>query len=536
MNVSATPIPSGTITKSRIEFIDLLKAFTIFCLLWFHSIGDLRTGNSLLTDPVFKFFLIFHMPLFFMISGFFFNSSFNLNFKDFFWKKLVVLLIPHITWSIIIGLSDWGIPYVGWKRPFVDKPFSVSSYVYTLFFPEATDFWFLKDLFLTESLVFVSCKIFKKRYAAFIISMLFVLLFNFFGVVGKMQRFFMPIFWTGILLKAYYPIFSKHLNMFLVGSGILFVVCFYLYDNSYMIYLMDFLPLINFQQSFVDGKIIFNFTNIDISGFRLLAGLAGSIFFFAVFQRFWKKNSITSFISPCGQLTLGIYGIQSIILQRIMKNILDFTNVNIWIYRFIITPSTAAFVFFVSVLIIRFIQRNRTLTFVLFGSSLMKRGGVCSEDKAVRATAARGAKPRAAEALATEARELVARATEARTTEARELAARAMEARVAEARALAARAAEAHAAEARATAVRAAEARELAARAAEARATEARAAEVRAVEARAAEELAAEALAAEARAAEALELAARAAEARATEALELAARALNEAETLELAG
>jgi surface polysaccharide O-acyltransferase-like enzyme len=58
--------------KNRIEYIDLLKCFAIYCLLWFHSIGDLRTSNDewfFLADPVLKFFITFHMPLFFMVSG-----------------------------------------------------------------------------------------------------------------------------------------------------------------------------------------------------------------------------------------------------------------------------------------------------------------------------------------------------------------------------------------------------------------------------------------------------------------------------------
>jgi fucose 4-O-acetylase-like acetyltransferase len=364
--------------KPRIESIDFLKAFLIYCLVWFHSIGDLRTSNEewfFLSDPLHTFFITFHMPLFFMISGFFFSSSFNLSFKDFLRKKSAALLIPHITWSVLITLMNWGMMFLGWKTPFADKPFTILSRIEAFFRPDpGTELWFFKDLFLTSLIVFAACKIFKKRYAAFIASMLFVLLISFFGVVGKMQRFMMPIFWAGILLKAYYPTFSKHLNKILIGSGILFIVCVCLYDYTYMIYLSDFPTLINFQQSLANEKVVFDFTNIGISCFRLLTAVAGSVFFFTLFQRLWRKNSVTSFFSGCGQLTLGVYGIQSIVLQRVMHNILDFANVNIWIYRFLITPTTGAFVFFVSILTIRLIQRNRGLTYVLFGSSLVKRG------------------------------------------------------------------------------------------------------------------------------------------------------------------
>jgi fucose 4-O-acetylase-like acetyltransferase len=378
MNVNATPIPSGTITKPRIEFIDLLKAFTMFCVLWYHAIGglndagsDINGGRYFLADPLHIFFVSFHMPLFFMISGFFFNSSFNVSFKEVLRKRFMVLIIPHIAWSLIISLANWGMTFVGWKMMFY-KPFTILGQLQGLIMPNpSTDLWFFKDLFLTDIIVFISFKVFKKRYAAFIGSMLFVLLVNAFGIVGKVQRFMMPIFWTGILLKTYYPFISKHLNKLLIVSGISFFLCLYFFDYRYIIYLIDFPTVIDFQQSFAEGKIVFDFNNIGIQGFRLLTGVAGSIFFFTLFQRCWSKNAVTSFLSRCGQLTVGIYGIQSILLQRVIANILDFSNGNKWIYWSIITPSAAVFSFFVSVLIVKLIQRNKGLTFVFFGSSLV---------------------------------------------------------------------------------------------------------------------------------------------------------------------
>jgi fucose 4-O-acetylase-like acetyltransferase len=374
MNVNATPIPSGTITKPRIEFIDLLKAFAMYSVLWYHSIGDLRSEYFFLSDPVLDFFVTYHMPLFFLVSGFFFVSSLNLSFKEVLRKKFAYLIIPHISWSILIALTNWWISSTGGKMPFADKPVTVVSQIRMLFIPDSgTELWFFKDLFLTSLITFTACKIFKKRYVAFIASMLFVLFVNLFGVVGGMQRFMMPIFWTGILLKTYHHVFSKHLNKFLIGAGIVFLVGLYFFDYTYMIYITDFPPLINFQQSLKEGRVIFDITTIGIACWRLLTAFGASIFFFSLFQRFWKKNKVTSFFSNCGQLTVGIYGIQSILLQRVMHNVLDFANVNIWVFRFLITPTTGAFVFFASVLLTKLIQRNSPLAFVLLGSRFIER-------------------------------------------------------------------------------------------------------------------------------------------------------------------
>jgi fucose 4-O-acetylase-like acetyltransferase len=377
----------NVLQKERIEYIDLLKAFTIFCLLWFHAIGglndagfDVNSDRYSPADPLHVFFVTFHMPLFFMISGFFFTSSLNLRFTEVLRKKSATLLIPHITWSLLLSLANWGMTFLDW-RTMTYKPFSVPAQLQALIMPNpSTDLWFFKDLFLTTLIVFASCKVFKKRYAAFMASMLFVLVVDAFGIVGKVQRFMMPIFWTGILLKTYYPFICKHLNKILIISGISFFICLRFFDYRYIIYLVDFPAVINFQQSLAEGKLVFDFTHIGIQGFRLLTGLAGSIFFFTLFQRCWKKNGLTSYLSRCGQLTLGIYGIQSILLQRIMANILDFSHGNKWLYWVIITPGAAAFVFFACVLIVRLIQRNPRLTFILFGSSLVVARGVLPKE------------------------------------------------------------------------------------------------------------------------------------------------------------
>jgi fucose 4-O-acetylase-like acetyltransferase len=384
MNVSTTPIPSGTITKSRIEFVDLLKAFAIFCVIWFHSIEVFNNAimiptneHYFRTDPIHTFIATFNMPLFFMISGFFFTSSFNLSFKKVLWKRFTVLIIPHIAWVIILAFADWGMIPLGWSKT-VSRPFSFIGQLEAFLIPDPrSDLWFFRELFVTDMIVFVFCKIFKKRYAAFIASMLFALLFDCFGVITRMQRFMLPIFWTGILLKTYYPVFTKYLNKLLIGFGVLFVVCLYFFDYTYMIYASTFPPIINFQQSFAEGSIVFdNIANIRISGIRFLTGVTGSLFFFSLFQRFWRRNKATSFLSRCGQLTLGIYGIQAILLQRILGNLLDFSNINIWIYRLVITPIAAVFVLLVCALITMVIQKNKSLTFVLFGNSMVNAGVV----------------------------------------------------------------------------------------------------------------------------------------------------------------
>ncbi|MHB9295064.1 hypothetical protein PilKf_00805 [Pillotina sp. SPG140] len=355
--------------KPRIEYVDMLKCWAIFCVLWGHAIGNLRDGYFFPADVVFKFIFTWHMPIFFMISGFFFSPSLKLSFSEFFSKRFTVLMIPHLVWGFIFAVTHLIMAFINTSRTF-----NIVEEINTILNPTPMQFWFLRDLFVIEVLVFLSYKIFKKSTPAFIAATLFVLLFSFSDVIGKMIRFMMPIFWTGILLKACHKSFSKHLNKILILSGLTFIVCFYFFEPTYIIYLIDFPPIINLQQTSEQGNIIFDFTNIGISGLRLLIGLAGSIFFFALFQKCWKKNAVTLFLSRCGQLTLGIYILQIPIIEKSFLTHLDFPDINIWVYSCILTPIISVCAFFIIVLIIKLIQRNRDFTLMLFGNSLVKRG------------------------------------------------------------------------------------------------------------------------------------------------------------------
>jgi fucose 4-O-acetylase-like acetyltransferase len=371
-------------SKNPIEFINLLKCFLIFCILWGYTnngpiidgsvIAPAQHASSVSSSDeillprkeIYNFINAFHMPLFFMINGFLFSSSIALSFKDFFRKRFAVLMVPYLTWSFIFAVSRLVMTFIDTSRTF-----DILSEIQELLNPTPLQFYFLRDSFVTEVLVFLMYKAFKKNTPALITVILLVLLFSFSGLIGKMIRFIMPIFVLGVLIRLFYTSFSKHLNKLLIVSGLVFIVCLYFFKFQYTIYYTSFPAFINIQQSLIEGKLVFNFTNIGVSGFRLLTAVFGSIFFFALFQRCWKENAVTSFLSRYGRITLGIYVLKTIILQEWLGKLIDFSSHG-YVIGVIIGLLSAVFVFSVSVLIIRLIQRNQRLTFILFGSSLVE--------------------------------------------------------------------------------------------------------------------------------------------------------------------
>lgn len=82
---------NNTITQ-RYEWLDVAKGIAILLMM---------VGHTSIPDPINRFIFAFHMPLFFMASGFCTNWT-KLSFTDFFLHKCKTLLIPFVVYSIIV--------------------------------------------------------------------------------------------------------------------------------------------------------------------------------------------------------------------------------------------------------------------------------------------------------------------------------------------------------------------------------------------------------------------------------------------------
>lgn len=78
---------------NRLLYIDILKAFGIFLVILGHVLNDNK-------HPVSHFIYAFHMPLFFALSGLFFNYNKKCGFKDLFAKRWHSLFKPYLFFYI----------------------------------------------------------------------------------------------------------------------------------------------------------------------------------------------------------------------------------------------------------------------------------------------------------------------------------------------------------------------------------------------------------------------------------------------------
>lgn len=128
----------------RIEYIDIFKAIGIICMI----MGHIGFGGK------FNYFIhAFHMPMFFIISGYLYKKTFNT--KQFLKKKIKTLLIPYFLFGII--------SYVIWilfnlKNVSISPLLSLIS-INTENLPIAGALWFLTALFFAEIIYFFIDKI-----------------------------------------------------------------------------------------------------------------------------------------------------------------------------------------------------------------------------------------------------------------------------------------------------------------------------------------------------------------------------------------
>lgn len=83
----------GEIMGKRLLWVDYAKAVAIVLMVLGHA-GLPNTGK------VSMIIYMFHMPLFFMLSGYFDNSN-KLNAKDFFVKSAKTILVPYFAFYVM---------------------------------------------------------------------------------------------------------------------------------------------------------------------------------------------------------------------------------------------------------------------------------------------------------------------------------------------------------------------------------------------------------------------------------------------------
>ena len=169
--------------NNRVKYIDIAKGILIIFVLYGHVhwiFGGYKTVNDHLYLTTRNWMYSFHMPAFFIISGFFMKNSADVPFRRYLLKKARTILLPYFAFEIfyravfvILGL-----------RTIRDACISLLK----LEFYAKAD-WFLLSLFIGSLLYYALRKVESKlpwaRYAALIalVAMLFYRPLNYYAAI-----------------------------------------------------------------------------------------------------------------------------------------------------------------------------------------------------------------------------------------------------------------------------------------------------------------------------------------------------------------
>ena len=345
--------------KSRIEYIDFIKSIAIFLVVWAHCIQNMGNNEDFWENPIHIFICSFHMPIFMIMSGFFYKKNNYENVFAIIKKKARQLILPCFTWSIILVLITTI------YKLHDGESIIFSERLYSIVYETFTRFWFLRAVFVAYMVITISFIIFRKDHIACIVSVIFMLLLPD-SLRLAMDKFMFPFFWAGYFIHKYIDWIIDKKQIIILVSITIFTTLLMFWKLEYYIYKspMSLYDLANNTISF--HHLL---ERIEIVSYRYLIGLFGSVFIFLSLQSIY--NDKLQFISKTGSYTLGIYIIHIFIeghlLTRINMSYLSFIT-----YNFIITTTTSVLVIYICIFLIKLIQKNRLLNLLMLGSLPIK--------------------------------------------------------------------------------------------------------------------------------------------------------------------
>ena len=273
--------------KERYNELDLMKGIGIILVYLGHSFNLPEFEWTKLFLFIGSTIYSFHMPLFFLISGFLMNNGKEIKLKKYYTHKIKRILVPYFFINLIDFFPRTLFPNL------VNSKFDIKE----VFFKGTTITWFIYTLFMIFMIFpFLEKYILKKdRYYLFGIILILV---NYFKTFNKVEIFsinvvvgYLVYFYIGYIIRSIYKnkiingIWNKNV-MFLI-FGVIFLIfshkSFYLnYFNSIIFALMGILLTLNISLRIKEENSIYDmlkFIGINSLTFYLIEG------FITVFYR-----------------------------------------------------------------------------------------------------------------------------------------------------------------------------------------------------------------------------------------------------------
>lgn len=329
-------------TKNRIAHLDLLKCFAIFMVLMGHCIQYFISGEYY-NKVGYRIIYSFHMPLFMTLCGYFAWGSTKLTVAKFIKKKFYQLILPAF---LFVGIEtifkNWG----GYKSACLSAFWS---------------FWFLKCAFICYCLFYIATRL-NRLWPKYNIGFILTIIISQFVGMFLIDMMY-PCFVLGAIIQRNKEAISRNLLKYTMIPGIVFLTMLIFFDASFWNYSYTFTLAI------IPEELITSPDYWWIHFYKLIIGIAGTLFFFGLFELLFAKNNggsrLMNWLSIIGQLTLGIYILQSYILENWLASTLNFDEINPYVFNLIYCPIISLGVLLACVIIIK------ATTYIPYASRLL---------------------------------------------------------------------------------------------------------------------------------------------------------------------
>lgn len=330
----------------RIEWLDSLKGFAIFLVVVGHVVlGYLRAGTfpeyqwslQLTHDLIYSF----HMPLFFLISGFLYkltwskkNTGIVINIVN----KFLNLIPMYLLFSVVFWISKY---YASLYGKIQMSDFFTFSDLMHIYIAPLSYLWFLYVLIW----LFVFVPLFESLFKSLVIFITFLLLYLFLPPVEGIFKVVNSIIYGGVY--------------FTLGSVI------YTYYESIRNIISKNLLIVGLI-SILMASISFPYITVH-TAFKFVCALSASSFLAILFFKL-KDRKLITFWNICGRYSLGIYILHLYFsgpLRTIFKN-LSIDNITVVIVLSCIISTI------IPILMVMFFDRFKITSWIFGNSKLMK--------------------------------------------------------------------------------------------------------------------------------------------------------------------
>lgn len=292
-----------TAEQERNQAMDVAKGVAIICVLWVHFVQYYYVDDTVpvFEDYAMKFIHSFVMPLFMIMSGYFFCYTMKKrNLKEIIINRIKNLVWPACVWGACLYFIQY---VVEMKVMKVEMEFSLQEMWWSI---QGT--WFLWTLLICSVFVCIIGKLFDGRLEIIVLVFAFPLLY--FIPNYNNHMFMYPYFILGYLYNKYKDTISqKFIKGCKISLAAMFPILLPYYSSNSYIYTTG---ITNFETI---SKFM---AQLKIDIYRYAIGLCGAVFVIMVVEyctEYFRNSKVVRKIAGFGAMSLQIYVMQKIAVE-----------------------------------------------------------------------------------------------------------------------------------------------------------------------------------------------------------------------------